>query len=121
MTMTEITTCRAGHPLEGPDADVYLPASGRPVCRPCRRAQQAASRTGAVNPRRRSRTLEPGAWIKVRGRQGTYRVHRIDGDEVTCCGGDKARRQWHTFLVDRVTLTRAPDWARDLPDPFADQ
>jgi hypothetical protein len=118
MTAT-LTVCPAGHPMTGPDADVYQPANGKPVCRPCRRVTQAAGRNANGTSTRRRRVLEPGAWVRVARLRGTFRVHSITGGEVNCFGGDKSRRQWHTFTADAVTLTRAPDWARDLTDPTA--
>ena len=110
-----MTECKNGHPLDGPDADVYVRANGSKVCRPCRRGTPAgAVKRGPARPQRVTSPdeLTSGVWVRSSGIVGeAFRVHRVDGDEVTVFGGTNGRRMWRTFVVSRLSICRAPDWA----------
>lgn len=55
----------------------------------------------------------PGAFVHAAGTRGTYRVCEIKGDTATVFGGDKHRRQWRSFTLDRLRPAKAPDWAKE--------
>lgn len=40
--------------------------------------------------------------VRLKGKPGVYRVHNIDGDEVTAFGGP--RRQWRTLQATTLRL-----------------
>lgn len=55
----------------------------------------------------------PGAFVHAVGTRGAYRVCDVKGDTVNVFGGDKHRRQYRAFTVDRLRPARIPDWARE--------
>lgn len=40
----------------------------------------------------------PDDLVRIKGQAGTYRIHQVNGDEVTMFGGP--RRQWRTVKAD---------------------
>ena len=44
-----LSHCKRGHVLRGPGADVWIGKTGSPICRPCRRDRDAASRLASAS------------------------------------------------------------------------
>ncbi len=59
------------------------------------------------------KTTTPGYFVRCAGKRGVFKIMFVNEQGVTVYGGDKHRRQFHTFYPDRLKPAKAPDWAKE--------